>query len=109
MKKSLAISLFVLVCLPVFVEAGPIIRSGESVSIDADQVLKGDFYAGGASVSISGRAENDVYLAGGTVTVNAPVAEDLVVLGGVVQVHGEVTDDIRVAGGGGNYSRSGKG
>lgn len=90
---------FLLFVVPTLVSAGPIIRSGESISVDAEQMLKGDFYGAASDISLSGNAENDVYLLGGTVTVNAPVAEDLTVLGGVVQVHGEIGDDIRIVGG----------
>lgn len=85
--------------IPAMVSAGPIVRSGEAVSISADQVLKGDFYGLGSSVSISGVAEHDAYIGGGTVTVNAPVQGDLTVVGGVVQVHAAVNDDVRVVGG----------
>jgi hypothetical protein len=79
--------------------AGPVIRSGETVGIEAHQVLEGDFYGLGQTITISGAADHDVYALGGAVTINAPVKEDLVVLGGVVQVHGDVGDDIRVVGG----------
>jgi hypothetical protein len=82
-----------------FAYAGPIIRSGESVSVEASQVLKGDFYGLGGVVTISGQAEDDAYLGGGTVTTNAPTGGDLTIVGGAVQVHGTVGDDLRVVGG----------
>ncbi len=78
---------------------GPIIRSGETVGIESNQVLEGDFYAFGQTITLSGKAEHDVLALGAAVTINAPVTEDLVVLGGVVQVHGTVGDDVRVLGG----------
>jgi hypothetical protein len=78
---------------------GPVIRSGESVGVEADQLLEGDFYGLGNTVTISGEAARDVYALGGTVTTNAPVNEDLVAIGGVVQIHGEVKDDARIIGG----------
>lgn len=84
---------------PALVLAGPIIRSGESVSIDATQVLESDFYAFSPTVALSGPAEEDVYIGGGTVTINAEVSKDLTIVGGVVQVHGDVGDDLRVVGG----------
>jgi len=97
--KAALILLIVGLFLPAMTFAGPIIRSGDDVSVEADQILEGDFYGAGTKVSISGSAENDVYIAGGSVTVNAPVKEDLVIIGGTVQVHGEVGDDLRVFGG----------
>jgi cytoskeletal protein CcmA (bactofilin family) len=85
------------VALPVF--AGPVLRSGESVSVEADQVVEGDIYAAGGSVSISGAIEGDAYVTGGTVTVNAPVSQDVVIVGGTVQIHAAVGDDVRIVGG----------
>jgi hypothetical protein len=78
---------------------GPVIRSGESVGVEASQVLEGDFYALGQDIVVSGSAERDIYSLGGAVTINGSVAEDLTIIGGVVQVHGTVGDDIRIMGG----------
>jgi hypothetical protein len=90
---------FALIFMPSMALAGPILRTGETVSVDATQSLKGDFYGLGSTVSISGQGDNDAYIGGGTVTINAPILEDLTVVGGVVQVHGDVGDDLRVVGG----------
>lgn len=110
MKQALSfVAAALLAFLPVITYAGPIIRSGEKVSVDASQTLAGDFYAFGGTVTISGPAENDVYLLGGTITMNAPVAGDLTVLGGAVQIHGPVADDVRVVGGDVTIAESVKG
>lgn len=85
--------------IPSYAHAGPILRSGDSISVDATQVLKGDFYGFASTVTLSGQAENDVYIGGGTVIINAPVLQDLTVGGGLVQVYGDVGDDVRVVGG----------
>jgi hypothetical protein len=77
----------------------PVIRTGDTVGVEAEQILEGDFYALGRTVTISGQAEHDVYILGGAVTSNAPIEEDLVVVGGTVQVHGTVADDVRIVGG----------
>lgn len=98
-KQILYFFVCLVLVLPLVTEAGPIIRSGESISVDAEQILKGDFYGLATKITISGASENDVSIAGGTVTINAPVAEDLTVLGGTVQIHSDVGDDVRVVGG----------
>ncbi len=98
-KKLISVAVLCVFLAPSVSIAGPIMRTGEAISVDAEQSLKGDFYAFASDISISGNAENDAYLFGGTVTVNAPITEDLTVIGGVVQVHGEVGDDVRVFGG----------
>jgi hypothetical protein len=97
---KVAVITFFIGCAPLLALAsGPVIRSGETVGVEANQVLEGDFYGLGQTVTISGAASRDVYALGGAVTTNAPVEEDLVIIGGVVQVHGEVKDDIRIVGG----------
>lgn len=92
-------SLCAIIGIPASVFAGPIIRSGEKISIDSTQTLKGDFYGLAPSVTLSGKAENDAYIGGGNVIINAPITGDLTILGGVVQVHGEIGDDLRIVGG----------
>jgi len=90
----------VVLLLPFLVFAeGPVIRSGETVTVESNQVLDDDFYGLGETVTLSGVAEGDVYVAGGTVTINAPVKEDLVIVSGTTQVHGDVGDDVRILGG----------
>ncbi len=94
---------FVVGAMVLFVPSGvfaePIIRSGETVSVEKDQLLEGDFYGLGSTVTVSGEANHDVYIAGRSVTINAPIKGDLVVFGGNVQVHASVADDVRVLGG----------
>ncbi|HEU4677750.1 MAG TPA: hypothetical protein VFS75_03490 [Candidatus Paceibacterota bacterium] len=108
MKRTIIIALGLLFALPAFA-AGPIIRTGENISIDAAQVLSGDFYGFAPSVTVSGDAKDDAYVAGGTVTVNAPIGSDLAALGGTVQVHGDVGDDLRVVAGDVTLGKSVKG
>ncbi len=103
MKKRAIFGIFLiapLVCGVAIVHAdGPIIRSGSDVTVESGQVIEGDFYGMGESITLSGEAERDVYALGGTITINAPVREDLTVGGGAIHVHGTVGDDVRVLGG----------
>lgn len=108
-KTIVAVFICLIVAVPASAHAGAIIRSGEKVSVDAGQVLKGDFYGFAPTVTLSGLAENDVYIGGGTVTINAPVNQDVTILGGVVQIHGDVGDDVRVIGGEVTLGKSVKG
>lgn len=99
MKKPLLLICAFMLAIPFVTNAGPIIRGGENIAVDASQTLQGDFYGFASSIVISGRAQEDVYLGGGNVTVNGQIAKDLSVLGGTVQVHSAVGDDLRVVGG----------
>jgi hypothetical protein len=100
MRNSFYSLVLALLLVPAAAFAGPILRSGETISVDAEQVLKGDFYGFSPEVTISGTGENDAYVAGGSVTVNAPIGQDLSVLAGTAQIHGDIGDDLRVVGGG---------
>jgi hypothetical protein len=92
------LSLLCILFIPFTTFAGPIIRSGDFVSVDSEQELKGDFYAFSPSITISGTAENDAYLAGKEVTVNAPIQGDLSVIAETIQIHGDIGDDARAIG-----------
>lgn len=89
----------VLLIVPLITLAGPILRSGDSVSVEADQILKDDFYGFGSRVSLSGKAEEDVYIGGGSVRIDAPVEGDLTIAGGTVHINAEVGDDLRILAG----------
>ncbi len=73
-------------------------RSGPMVSVPEDSVVKGDFYARGNDVFISGVVDGDVYVLGNSVTINGVIKGDLVVVGMTVAVHGAVTGDVRIVG-----------
>lgn len=85
--------------VPLFADASVVLRSGEKVSLDNEQVVSGDFYAAGGIVAVSGIVEGDLYTAGGSITINGDVQDDVVAVGGDVQLHGAVGDDVRVVGG----------
>ncbi len=92
--------LVVLTLLPVTVtEARTVIRTGETVSIAADQKIEGDFYSAVSIASISGEIEQDAVIAAGQLTINGTVGADALLIGGSVDVHGTIGDDLRVIGG----------
>ena len=100
MKKIYFAVLIMISCvLPIGADASPIVRGGDTVSVDESQILTEDFYAYGGTVVISGSGERDAYIAGGTITINGDVKGDVSILGGVVQIHGKIGDDLRIIGG----------
>lgn len=80
------------------VDARTVVRTGDTVSIGADQSVDGNFYGLGGTVSASGKVDGDLFAAGSTVTLNGEVTEDILVVGGTVSVHGQAGDDVRVVG-----------
>jgi len=98
-RKILGGALLASLCVPALVFASPVIRSGESVTVEQNQVVDGDFYGFGGASTISGGIKGDVYILSGAVTINAPVEADVSVVGGTLQVHAPIADDLRVIGG----------
>lgn len=98
--KPFAIALFlVITVLPATVLASSVVRSGDLVSIAADQEVEGDFYGLGDSIAVSGKVSEDLMLAGRNLTLNGEVSEDIGVIGGTVVFHGTAGDDVRIVGG----------
>ena len=102
MKYTACIALFLVLFVPFFVQAETVLRIGETVSVDADQSVGGDYYVSVGpfgDTSMSGTVGGDMYAFGGAVTVNGPIGADLTVVGGSSQVHATVTDDVRIIAG----------
>lgn len=100
MKHTLFIlGLALAVVLPTVTHAGPVIRTGESVTLTNAQSVSEDLYAAGGTVAVSGNVIGDAYLAAGTVLINGPVSADMVAVGGTVGVHAPIGDDLRAIAG----------
>lgn len=98
-KIFTALTLSLVFLAPLAVEASPVIRTGDRVSLSAEQVVIGDFYTMGATISSSGSIEGDMLSLGSIITFNGEVRDDLLALGGSVSLYGAVGDDARVLGG----------
>jgi hypothetical protein len=68
------------------------------VVLPATQVHRGDLFAVGRSVEISGVVEGDLYVIGGQVIVDGVVHGDVLALGGSVVISGKVGRSCRVIG-----------
>ena len=75
------------------------LRSGETITIGADESVDGDLYAFAGSVVVDGTVDGDLVASGGQITVNGVVVGDLIAAGGTITVAGTVAGDARVAGG----------
>ena len=92
--------LFAIFLLPVTAFASTVVRTGDTVSVLADQRVEGNFYVLANSLSLSGPVAGDV-VAGvlGSMNINAPVEHDLLLIGGSVGINASVTEDVRVIAG----------
>jgi len=101
MKKIYPVlaGLLLLSFFPLLADAATVKRTGTSVSLASDEVVEGNYYGIGNSVSVTGEVEGDVVLVGGSVTSSGTVGEDALILGGTVSVAGTVLDDVRIVAG----------
>ena len=75
------------------------LRTGETVTIAADETVEGDLYAAAGTVVVQGTVAGDLVVASGDVQITGTVEGDLIAAAGTVSVAGTVTGDARVAGG----------
>lgn len=73
-------------------------RTGNSVSVQKNEVINSSVYAAGSAVTIDGTINGDVYCAGQTVTINATVNGDVLCAGMSLTLNGKVNGDVRLAG-----------
>ena len=81
------------------IELGGTLRSGDEVTVPADETFDGNLYVFAGQVTIDGTVDGDVLAGAGQIDVNGTVTGDLLVFGGQVTVSGDVGGDIRFAGG----------
>jgi len=107
----LIFALILMIGFPVFVKAAPPEhKKNDVVLLEEGHVVKGDYFATGSSVEISGTVDGDAYVAAGQVIIDGVIKGDLLILCGGAEISGEVLGNIRVLGGqvtvSGNVERS---
>jgi cytoskeletal protein CcmA (bactofilin family) len=75
------------------------LRTGETVTVEADETVEGDLYAASGTVFVDGTVNGDLVAAGGDIRINGNVSGDLIAAGGTVTISGTVGGDARIAGG----------
>lgn len=74
-------------------------RAGEQPSVGKDEIITGDMYMGGGSVTSAGLINGDLVLGGGNILVTGNIGGDVMLGGGNVSILSDVNDDVRAAGG----------
>jgi cytoskeletal protein CcmA (bactofilin family) len=75
------------------------LRTGDTVTVPADETWDGDLYLLGGRVTVAGTVDGDLTVLGGQVDVSGTVTGDVLMAGGNVSIAGNVGGDARVAGG----------
>lgn len=75
------------------------LRTGDKVTVPADEKWQGDLYLVGGRVTVAGTVDGDLTVLGGQVDVTGTVTGDVLAAGGNVSISGDVQGDARIAGG----------
>lgn len=96
----LIFALILMIGFPVFLKAEPPLhKKNDVVLLEEGHVVKGDYFATGSSVEISGVVDGDAYVAAGQVIIDGVIKGDLLVLCGGAEISGDVLGNIRILGG----------
>lgn len=99
MKKfALKISLFLAILfLPWLAAQASDLKTGDSVYVSKDQIISGNLYAAGQTVTVDGTVSGDLIVAAQTINVNGRIDGDIIAAAQNITVNGEVGGNIRVA------------
>lgn len=100
MKKRILLTPLILafILLPVFTVWAADIRSGDSIYVAKDQIVSGNLYASGQTITIDGTVSGDLIVAGQTLNINGQVDGDIIAATQNLNFNGSVGGNIRVVG-----------
>ena len=73
-------------------------REGDTVTIEADEVIEDDLYIAAGEFTLDGTVKGDLFVVGGILEINGTIEGDLVAAGQSIAINGTVEDDARIAG-----------
>ncbi|MFA6194959.1 MAG: hypothetical protein WC719_04515 [Patescibacteria group bacterium] len=98
-KKTTKILLFLaLLLLPLTALKAAGTKTGEAILIPKEEIVSGNLYAAGTSITVDGNISGDLVAVAQSITVNGRVEGDIIAAGQDITVNGEVGGNIRVAG-----------
>jgi hypothetical protein len=93
MGMGLVLALLILLVPAVFAQES---RGGDTVVIEAGEVIADDLYVAGERIIINGTIEGDLVAMGQDVIINGTVEGDVLAMAQSVSIQGQVGDDVRV-------------
>jgi len=100
MKRNITKIILILALL--IIPSGAILaaetKSGSSIYIATDEIVNGNLYAAGQTITIDGSVSGDVIAAAQTIKINGRVEGDIIAAAQEIIINGEVGGNIRVAG-----------
>ena len=102
MKLIYGTLLLFVVGLPFSAAAETVLRIGSDISLEADQVVSGDYYVSSGPLgraSMSGTVEGDMLVFASSAVLNGIITGDLLLIAGTAQVQASTSDDVRIVAG----------
>lgn len=74
------------------------VKKSEKVYVAEEEVIEGNLYVLGSSITVDGKVNGDIYCAGQNILINGEVAGDVICAGSFVEIKGKVLGSVRVLG-----------
>lgn len=103
MKKTTILACLVAMFLPLAASAYSV-KSGDSVYVPKGEIIEGNLYAAGSSLTIDGKVTGDVICAGQSISITGDVAGDVICAGQSINITGKIGGNLRLAGNTVNFS-----
>ena len=87
-----------LLLLPLSFSLAASTKSGDPIYIAKDEIVNGNFYAAGETITVDGTISGDLIVIAQTINVNGRVEGDIIAAGQNITINGEVGGNIRIAG-----------
>ncbi|MFA5184710.1 MAG: hypothetical protein WC456_04280 [Patescibacteria group bacterium] len=97
-KIFLSLALLTLISLPLAGAWAADAKAGNSVYIAKEEIVSGNLYVAGETVTIDGAIGGDLIVAAQTIMVNGRVEGDIIAAGQNITVNGGVGGNVRIAG-----------
>ncbi len=100
MKKTtllIPVCFILFLALPLTAKAFAV-KADNSVYVGQDQIIEGNLYAVGNTITVDGTVAGDVICAGQTININGTIEGDVICAGQTLNIIGQVNGSVRVAG-----------
>lgn len=97
-KITKLILVFALLLLPFGTAKALDTKAGDSIYVPKEEIISGNFYAAGNTITVDGNISGDLIAVAQTITVNGNVEGDIIVAAQNITINGNVDGNIRVAG-----------
>jgi len=87
-----------LILLPLGVAKALDTKTGDTIYISKDEIVSGNLYAAGNTITIDGTVNGDLIAAAQIINVNGRIEGDIIAAAQDIRINGEVGGNIRVAG-----------